>query len=289
MYISARSLGLSVAGSSGNDELIVRCPFPEHDDRSPSASFNSAKGVIYCFGCGQSATANQVADLTGGYVQITNTPDTAKRIPENLWRQLLRNNFAYRNEYLSKRYVSDDLVTKFGIRANANSIIFPFRKNSPFTEDIVGVQIRQFTKRPKYLTFGEKVPLWPLDAKYNTLEPLIICEGIFSALRLIEFGYQSYATLGAMIKTDAKDYLRKYTKVIGIFDDDKAGYLACGRLLKLAPHSKVLIRGIDVGDVLDKRRFLEYTGYQRTTSNLSEVAKMYGDKKEFFYRLRKVS
>jgi len=281
MYFSAKELGLAVYGVSSGNELIARCPFPEHIDSEPSASFNTVKGVLYCFGCGRSATVTQIADMLGGYVKVSPTADRYNKIKDTYWRQLLLNPLAYDHPYLTKRMVSNEQVKEFGIRANGNGVIFPFTKNGR----IVGVQVRQIVHSPKYLTFGYKVPLWP-DTRYQVLHtPIIITEGIFSTLRLLQFGFKSYATLGALMKFAVKDYLRQYPKVIGVFDDDKAGYLACGRLLKLVPHAKVLVRGIDVGDILDKIRLLEYTGNQTITSDLVTVAKAYGDKKEFFERM----
>ena len=32
-------------------ELLARCPFPDHQDRTPSFRVNPAKGVWHCFGC----------------------------------------------------------------------------------------------------------------------------------------------------------------------------------------------------------------------------------------------
>lgn len=288
MYYSAKELGLVVHGMSGGNELITRCPFPEHNDKEPSASFNVSKGVLYCFGCGQSATAQQIADMLGGFVHITAKPDQYKKIADTYWRQLLLNPLAIDNEYLAKRRVPNDQVREFGILANSNGIIFPFKKNNR----VVGVQIRQYTHRPKYLTFGYKVPLWP-DKQWRTYnldtnEPewVIITEGIFSTLRLLEFGFNSYATLGALMKYSVKDYLRQHSKVLGVFDNDKAGIIASGKLLKLVPHAKVLIRGIDVADILDKSNFSRYTKTQMITGDLIDVAMAYGNVKEFFERVR---
>lgn len=30
---------------------MIRCPFPDHDDRTPSFSYNEDKKVFHCFGC----------------------------------------------------------------------------------------------------------------------------------------------------------------------------------------------------------------------------------------------
>jgi DNA primase len=33
-------------------EQSIRCPFPDHDDRTASARLNLDKGLVYCHGCG---------------------------------------------------------------------------------------------------------------------------------------------------------------------------------------------------------------------------------------------
>lgn len=32
---------------------MIRCPFPDHDDSTPSFSFDVSKGLFNCFGCGR--------------------------------------------------------------------------------------------------------------------------------------------------------------------------------------------------------------------------------------------
>jgi DNA primase len=39
--------------SGSGDNWVGACPFPDHNDKSPSFSVNASKNVYYCFGCGK--------------------------------------------------------------------------------------------------------------------------------------------------------------------------------------------------------------------------------------------
>lgn len=36
------------------EKKMIRCPFPDHDDSSPSFSYDDEKQLFHCFGCGRS-------------------------------------------------------------------------------------------------------------------------------------------------------------------------------------------------------------------------------------------
>lgn len=54
------------------DELIVRCPDPDHDDRNPSAAINVVKGLWTCYACG---AGGDTATLLGGGVSLEPSTD----------------------------------------------------------------------------------------------------------------------------------------------------------------------------------------------------------------------
>lgn len=54
------------------DELIVRCPDPDHDDHNPSAAINIVKRVWTCYACG---AGGDVASLLGGGVSLEPSTD----------------------------------------------------------------------------------------------------------------------------------------------------------------------------------------------------------------------
>lgn len=55
-----QSLGCKLIRRS-NGSFITNCPFPNHDDTTPSFTVNTARGVGYCFGCHRGGDVIEVA------------------------------------------------------------------------------------------------------------------------------------------------------------------------------------------------------------------------------------
>lgn len=49
-YLDKNKLAYNITGG----QQMIRCPFPDHDDGSPSFSYDDNKQVFNCFGCGRS-------------------------------------------------------------------------------------------------------------------------------------------------------------------------------------------------------------------------------------------
>lgn len=47
-YLSKEKLTYDL---SNQDEAMIRCPFPDHNDSKPSFSYNDTKQIFNCFGC----------------------------------------------------------------------------------------------------------------------------------------------------------------------------------------------------------------------------------------------
>ena len=54
------NLGIEVA-NEGSEEILFKCPF--HDDKTPSASFNTTDLVYNCFVCGGGSLKSLAKDL----------------------------------------------------------------------------------------------------------------------------------------------------------------------------------------------------------------------------------
>ena len=161
-YFDPEALGLEVVGWHGNEVLCV-CPY--HDDTHPSANFNIEKGVLFCFACGASKYAPQIARHLGGKVHkiMGLRADVRRRStsPPPDWDWFNSLPLGLGNDYLAGRGVTNEMIEKFDIRSAPNAIVFP-----AFTQkgELVGYQVRKTDPEalPRYITRGKSLPGWPL-------------------------------------------------------------------------------------------------------------------------------
>lgn len=69
-----RSCGIELTGNGA--ELKGRCPFPDHEDKTPSFFVNTSKQVFNCFGCGRKGS---VIDFAKDYENLT-TAEILKKL-----------------------------------------------------------------------------------------------------------------------------------------------------------------------------------------------------------------
>ena len=228
-------LGLQVSKMMGN-EAIVFCPY--HSDSNPSAEFNMAKGLFYCFGCQERKNARELADDLGGeLVALAAVPSDDLEAElrfekgESDWVNILKNPLAIGNDYLESRMVPKKQIVKHGIRHNSDGVIFPMRSKRRL---FVGAQIRHYKRKPKYLFCGKRSPVWPIE---NMLVPgpMFVVEGVFGVLRGERCVSQSVVSmLGAGAVRNVGRYLKgvgSTIQPIAIMDDDFAGLMAAGKFV----------------------------------------------------------
>lgn len=276
-------IGLSPIRYS-NDEAIVCCPF--HDDSSPSASFNIKTGLFFCFSCGASYSADNLAIQLGGRVLKTWRKDYMRGGDTKDWRLLLRNPTAFDDAYLKSRGVIDLTISVLDIKKTDFGVVFPLHDRR---DNVVGVTVRKYNGYPKYLTFGEKPPIYPQlywQAEYEKVnfKFIAVVEGIFGFIRAKQSGVSSVATLGAMIKPQAASWLMSLNPKVmyGVFDNDFAGYVAGGRLLKLYPEAKVVIPGLEADELLSEEWKAIAAGGVYTTRDIRDLARLSKDPDKFY-------
>ena len=71
-----RSCGIELTGNG--TELKARCPFPDHQDKTPSFFVNTTKQLFNCFGCGRKGS---VIDFVKDFHHLT-TPEALKKLSE---------------------------------------------------------------------------------------------------------------------------------------------------------------------------------------------------------------
>lgn len=265
------SLGLQVTGYSGLNEVICKCPNPLHDDTNPSASFNIETGLLYCFSCSYSTNAYKLAKQAG--VILERKPIFInKQDSEQLWQEFTKMPLAMNNPYLIKRGLTNLDIAEFDIRQTKRGVVFLFRN---LRNKLTGCQMRQYDARPKYLTFGERTCFdLRMYKHYNPNRPIYLCEGVFGMIKGYQSGYQTIATIGAMLKESSLEFLKNCKTVYGVFDHDEAGLRASLKLLNIIPQSKIVL-----GFTADTNDWNFLHSSYVTTGNIQDIISLSSDKK----------
>lgn len=240
--IDYRAIGLEIHAISGVEEVIVKCPY--HDDLHPSASFNIVKGLFFCFACGASANAEQLAKKLGGHV-IRNdyVPKVTMKSAEMDWQSLLASPLAWDNEYLQSRGVTEEQIGTFSILDLIWGIGFPIKTSS----DTKALLIRRYDGNPRYLFFGNKPKL--LVGRIRKSYSCTIVEGIFGLLAADRAEVNAGCTFGTSISPDLRGLTRNLSNVQCLFDADFPGYLAAGKFLYSVPLGYAIVPGQEADEL----------------------------------------
>jgi DNA primase len=275
----AQELGLEICGHSGNNELIVRCPNPDHNDTNPSACFNSESGLLFCFSCSFSCNASYLAGKAGVELPVKKPLPKFKSDSEELWRSFNKLKPAFNNPYLKNRGVTDANVLTFDIRESNKGVVFLFKD---YSNHLVGAQLRQYEGKPKYLTFGQRIvyPEYKIP-EFDKDQPIYLTEGVFGAIRGYNAGLQTLAVIGAMVKRETVGFLNNWSKIYGLFDNDLAGYIAGARLLKFVPRASIIIPGAE-SDELNLEEWRTIASTHKLTRSIKDLAELSGDSSKFY-------
>lgn len=259
------ALGLDVAKISGT-ECTVLCPF--HPDSHPSASFNLDKGLFYCFACGASANATQLAKLFGGFIRRT----PAERIRGDAkgpaeWEFLLSFPLAYSNEYLHSRRVSDALVDQYQIRGGKDGVLIPLKDKHG---NLTGMLERRYAKQPKYVIHGVRPQLWPFENLHSTPkeETLFVTEGVFGVLNAARAGVKAVALLSATGVASAVNFLSG-RRVIAVFDPDYSGLFGAA---KMVVHGHESLFPLKIADEMTLTEWRRTGSSPKTTRRVYDLA-----------------
>jgi len=255
----------------GNDYL-VKCTNPDHEDKHPSMRIDKVTGMYNCFSCGHSGNF-----LRENGVRL-NKVDTRSQSILNKIKKFrspsLEFPLGYQPFNTSFRGISEETIKYFEAFTHPDyesRILFPLRDMN--SDIVVFISRHLHTQgKDKYKFYPEGVtpplfPVKPVDIRENSI---ILVEGIFDALNLIDRGLQNvmcvFGTHTLHSKKRKKLYIEKleYLKVMGVekfyimFDGDKAGNDAANELENLINNDSSftaekieLPDGLDPGD-LDK-------------------------------------
>jgi hypothetical protein len=228
--------------------MHVHCPF--HGSASgKTAVFNFISGDFYCYSCHQKSNAAKIASKFGGRVVRRKLKKSYAENEVVDWKNINSYPIDVEDNYLRSRKVTPEQITKYKIRTTNKGVAFPMIDG----DKTVGFLIRQENDTIRYVYGGEKLVLWPMQnlTEYDTNKPLYLVEGVFGALRGLRYGHQTLATLGTMIKKEIAGYLNQFDNIIGVFDDDDAGYVAGWRLLSFLPQASVIAPGWETDELIE--------------------------------------
>lgn len=243
---SARQFGLTVTGSSGKQELVL-CPF--HEDKRASAWWHPQKELFYCAVCGFGLNAQQLAFRLG--LELDEIAGDENFLPDfdlmDDTPYLDLGHADYHTPYYQNRGINAASCLRYGARFKASK---PAAAVLPITNlqgHIVGAQYRYLDPEEsgtRYRTMGLVQPVWPMHLLYelNPFYPLLLVEGVFSAMRLYTCGVpNAFALMGAKANQEIVDTLRSF-ECIFLYDNDSAGRRACEKMRHLNPlhHSFVI-------------------------------------------------
>lgn len=214
-----------------------------HNDnaKNPNMSYDKERGRFYCFRCGGSydlfehyqshyglsfidATKKIADDFNMG---ITYEAEKPKKTPKQVERKVGK-----ALEYIHKRGISDKTLNRCGVAYDDKSVHFLYYNLNGTHEATKSRAGRKFEKGEKKSFYwdGETKALYNMH-NADTEKPLVIVEGEFDCLALIEAGYSNTVSLkdGAGSKGWIEahyDWLQSFKEITLWFDNDEAGIKA---------------------------------------------------------------
>lgn len=251
------------------------------EDQHPSWWINSETGVHICFSCGYKGNIyTLVADVKGiSYFDAQDYIGENSEVPlDSLMRRIkdlpqyvqpeepvIAMSEARLAVYteppdieLKKRFLKRGAVTVHGVLWDANNEAWILPIRDADTGALLGWQEkgargRFFKNQPAGVkksktVFGVQI----MSATHD----LIVVESPLDAVRLTGLGHNAISTFGAIISEEQAKIMRRASKVIAAFDNDKAGHTANEQIRVMARKYGMDLyyfnyRGIDVKDVGD--------------------------------------
>jgi len=145
--------------TSSNNWLNTNCPFPSHEDNSPSFGVNAESNKFHCFGCGE----------TGDIIKLVQNVEGLNFI-EAIQRLSLFYGVEIETSQLDLKYLLNDLNNSIKqYLENDHGTNFPGGLSE--TEFLITFSLRT-RKAEKQTSYNDKFILW-IDQMYKQLEKMI--------------------------------------------------------------------------------------------------------------------
>jgi DNA primase len=240
--------GISWRKTNNPSEILITCTSGEHEDSSPSLSFNLDKNMFHCWSCGFKGGATKFLVSIGEtqYVDIdSKQPYKIQKLKDKIRKKIELDTIKLPED----RIIFSEQFKGIGIRTLKE--FGAFTTNELGLTDYICIPVYQFNKlkfiegrlmkdlknQPKYYRRPNQVSvidcLFPIDKIKNT-NHIILVEGIFDMLNMWQMGYKNTLCIfGASnfgkVKLDLIDRLG-VTKVDIVMDDDLAGQKAAEKI-----------------------------------------------------------
>ena len=269
----------SIPYTPKNDDFIVQCLNPEHEDRNPSMRIDKITGVFNCFSCGFKGNIFKHFDKPSNYLDIKREKvkqTIDRKRSESVGLLMPRDIVPYVG---NERNIKPETYKKFEAFLSANSpftnrIVFPVRditgKIVAFNGRILG---KNMTGQPKYIFHPPRVKLPIFPANVLPIKGrVLLVEGIYDVINLHDKGLtNALCCFGISNITTDKLQLLKMRGVEQIdifFDPDDAGQGAVEKVIELCDKTELKYYNVrippDLGDAGD----LSETSVQKLRESL---------------------
>ena len=257
----------NIAFKEANNDFVIRCLNPEHEDRNPSLRVDKTTGIFGCFSCGFAGNLYTHFGIDQSLIDIKVI--TLKKKLDSLKYTSISMPLGAEPYNASYRGVSVSTLTEFGAFTCPQDkfddrIVFPIRN---ILGQIVGFVARHLysDEEPKYLVIPEHAKMGLYPARPNIIKnSIILVEGIFDMLNLYDGGLTNTVCMfgvsfGAVKKRQKIEEnikkLEQYkimgaSKIYLLLDGDEAGQKAARNMEK--NYSKdFVIENIELPDGVD--------------------------------------
>ena len=119
---------------------------------------------------------------------------------------------------------------------------------------------------------------------YHPRENTIITEGIFGYLNAERNGVTALTCFSSLVKAHTYKWLTSLNPVI-VFDNDFAGYLGAGRMIKNISNARVVAPGLEADEISAKEWTKIKNGDIVSTRDLDRLAKLSGNVSKFWSKI----
>ncbi|RMD59415.1 MAG: DUF927 domain-containing protein, partial [Nitrospirae bacterium] len=285
----------------------VSCYCPFHDDHHPSLSINTKNGLWKCFaGCGE-------GNAIQFYQKLYNLgfKEAVKRISEE---EGIDNPFEKRRNGNRKKNKKASYLTTEEIEAihqalvNNNAVLKHFQDRYGLTLNTIkkyrlgykdgkyAIPIEvspdkwQIKLHKGYQTKGAKATIYPPDIIRDDLPFIIITEGEFKALLLIQYGFYAVTgTAGALTWKQVWNSLFNGLNVIIAYDNDEAGRRGSKKVADILKGRAKSVKVIRWPSYMNNRDRKDVTDFFITLGNTKEdFQRLIDDAKEIGYETKKI-